>query len=852
VKQNRSALSSAAAQSRLRRLTLLAWAALLIERLMRALLPAVIVTGLFVAVSWTGLWLGASGVARLSGTVVFIGLLLAALSPLRHFAIPGVADARAALDAQSAEAPAAALADALANKGDPQTLGLWRLHLRRAEKNAAGLRPVRPAPKLWILDRFALGALVVLALAASAFMAGPEKYARFAAAFDWRLNAAENAPSRIDAWIDPPGYTGKPPVVLPLAPSDAMAPITAPIGSTIVVRAMDNADVRIVTQGGVKAAAPAPGATPNQQRLLLQGDGSLRISRGAKEVGAFSLLSLPDAPPTITPLGPPQPNLRGSFTLAYQIADDYGARDAQASALLPADGQSPTPEGHALVEPPKGALELAAAPGGLGEARSTLDWSDSPYAGARVDLILQVRDEGGNEGQAVISGFMLPQKNLANPLARALAEQRRLLALDSGQRDKVLTAIDALMIAPELFTPKASVFLGLRFVHASLRHARTDADLVAVTDLLWELALHIEEGDAPQAERDLRAAQKALREALNRGASPEEIERLTQQLQKALDAFLAEMAKNSAQKAQSGESETGDSRTVTPKDLKSMLDQLSEAAKNGDKEAAMELLERMQDMLENLRSAEKSRESGQAARNRKAMRDIDKLMRDQQKLRDDTFAHQRSEQSESDSTPPQAGVEGKKQQGAGRQGAPSARPKSQGGQAGAEQDESSGSQSDASQPRQLDRRQKQLRDQLESLQKRAGPPGGEGPKGLGEADDAMKQAEQALRKGDDDGAMEAQARALEGLRKGAGEMAAQAQQGSPGDNEGEGQPDEKNGGMRGQNGEGPFGQSSRRNNVDATAAQKARKVLEELRRRLSDPNRGRDELDYLERLIKPD
>ena len=38
----------------------------------------------------------------------------------------------------------------------------------------------------------------------------------------------------------------------------------------------------------------------------------------------------------------------------------------------------------------------------------------------------------------------------------------------------------------------------------------------------------------------------------------------------------------------------------------------------------------------------------------------------------------------------------------------------------------------------------------------------------------------------------------------------------------------------------------------ATAAQKARKVLEELRRRLSDPNRDRDELDYLERLIKPD
>jgi len=852
VKQNRSegsaktdAIFATTARSRLRRLTLLARAALLIERLTRALSPAAIVTGLFVAVSWTGLWLGANGLARFAGTAVFLGLLLAALTPLRRFSIPSAADARAALDAQSAEAPAATLADALANEGDPQTLGLWRLHLRRAEKNAANLQPVRPAPKLWIMDRYAVGGLAVLALCASAFMAGPEKYARIAAAFDWRRNAAENAPYRIDAWIDPPTYTGKPPIVLPLTSSSTMAPITAPIGSTVIIRAVGDADLRVAIEGGVKAAAPEPGATPNQRRFVLQGDGSLRISRGDKEVGAFSLRSLPDAPPTITPLGSPQPNLRGSFTLAYRIDDDYGARDAQVSVAQPlADGLAP--EGHALVEPPKGALELAAAPGGLGEARSTLDWSDSPYAGARVDLNLRVRDEGGNEGQALVKGFMLPQKNLANPLARALAEQRRLLSLDSGQRDKVLTAIDALMIAPEVFTPTMSVYLGLRFAHASLRRARSDADLIAVADFLWEMALHIEEGDAPQAERDLRAAQKALREALSRGASPEEIERLTQQLQKALDAFLAELEKNSTQKARSGESETGDSQTVTPKDLKSMLDQLSDAAKNGDKEAAMELLDRMQEMLENLRSAEKSRDSGQAARNRKAMRDIDKLMREQQKLRDDTFAHQRGEPSESDSTPQQGGADEKNQQQG--KGSP-ARPWSQGRQDGADRNNSAGKQGDR-RALQLDHRQKQLRDQLESLQQRAAPPGGEAPKGLGEADEAMKQAEQALREGDDDGAMEAQGRALEGLRKGAGEMSAQARQGSPGDNEG--QPDEKDGGMRGQNGEGPFGQASRRNNVDATAAQKARKVLEELRRRLADPNRARDELDYLERLIKPD
>jgi uncharacterized protein (TIGR02302 family) len=840
-----TAMLKETARSRLDRLTFLSRAALLIERLIRVLAPALIVLSFFVALSWTGLWLGANSVARLAGAAVFIGLLVAAAFwPLRRFKFPSAAEARAALDAQSSDSPAATLADVLANGGDPRTRNLWRLHLRHAERNAATLRPVRPEPKLWSLDRYAFGALAVLTLCASAFVAGPEKYARFAAAFDWRLSAAASAPSRIDAWIDPPAYTGKPPIVLPLNPNQPA--IVAPVNSTVVVRTTGDTNLRIETQGGLAAAAIEPGAASDQRRFTLGGDGALRLSRGTLEIAAISLHSLPDAPPTIEPLEPPQPNLRGSFTLAYRIDDDYGVRDAEVDAQPVAEG--PAAEGHVLIGPPKGPLELAAAPGGLGEARSTLDWSDSPYAGARVDLILRARDEGGNEGQAIVSSFMLPQKNFSNPLARALAEQRRVLALDSGKKDKVLTAIDGLMIAPELFTPKMSVYLGLRFAHAALRHARSDADLVAVADFLWNMALQIEEGDASQAQRDLRSAQKALRDALNRGASPEEIAKLTQQLQKAMEAFLAEMAKNAAQNSRSSENDTEDDRTVTPKDFQSMLDQLSEAAANGDKEAAMELLDRMQDMLENLRSAEKSHGSSQAARNRKAMRDIDKLMREQQKLRDDTFAHERDAEPEPDAQTPKRGGgderNAPKPPGAGRQGAGPPQD-SQGAETPGKNN--SGGESGGGQ---LGQRQKQLRDQLEGLQKRAAPPGAEAPKGLGEAAEAMGQAERALRKGDDGAAMDAQARALEGLRKGAAEMAAQARQGSPGDNEG--QPDESGGGMHGQKGEGPFGQADRRTNIDATAAQKARKVLEELRKRLSDPDRAREELDYLERLIKPD
>ena len=57
------------------------------------------------------------------------------------------------------------------------------------------------------------------------------------------------------------------------------------------------------------------------------------MRRGASEVGAFRARApSPIFRPAITPLGPPQTNLRGSFVLSYRIEDDYGARDAQVVA----------------------------------------------------------------------------------------------------------------------------------------------------------------------------------------------------------------------------------------------------------------------------------------------------------------------------------------------------------------------------------------------------------------------------------------------------------------------------------------------------------------------------------------
>src|SRR5208282_3864122 len=110
---------------------------------------------------------------------------------------------------------------------------------------------------------------------------------------------------------------------------------------------------------------------------------------------------------------------------------------------------------------------------------------------------------GGNEGKSEPFAFRLPERVFTKPLARALVEQRRDLALDARSRPRVLTALDALAMAPDKFTPDAGVYLGLRSIFWSLVRAKTDDELRDVAARLWSMAVDIEDGDIADAQAAL-------------------------------------------------------------------------------------------------------------------------------------------------------------------------------------------------------------------------------------------------------------------------------------------------------------------------------------------------------------
>ncbi len=816
------------------------------------------VIGLFLVVSWAGLWLVLPLAVRLAGVGLFALLALGALLPLVRFRWPTREEGLSRLDRGTGirHRPATALSDTLTSQ-DPVSQALWQAQRERTLASLKRIRAGLPSPRLPIHDPWALRALVIVMLVAAYIAAGDERSLRFASAFDWNgVLAPTNI--RVDAWVTPPNYTGKPPIILSSANREAAAaesgPLAVPAGSTLLVRS-SGGNIDVVVGGGVTEVAPngeAPKGT-NERHFKIAGDGTAHVRAPAGQP-LWRFTATPDRPPSIALAKDPERQARGSLQLSYRLEDDYGVTEARAQFVArpgdapkdPSKADTKTADARPLFEPPQFPLVLPNARTRNGVGQTVKDLSEDPYAGADVTLTLTAKDEAGNEAKSDPFSMRLPERLFTKPLARALIEQRRILALDANKNADVYAALDALLIAPEMFTPEAGTYLGLHSVARQLEAAHTDDALREVVASLWALAVTIEDGNITDVDKALRAAQDALKQALERGASDEEIKKLTDNLRAALDNFmrqLAEQFRNNPQ--QLARPLDPNAKVLSQQDLKNMLDRMERLSRSGDKDAARQLLDQLQQMLENLQMAQ----PGQSGDNdmEQALNELGDMIRKQQQLRDKTFKQ---------------GQDSRRDRMRGKQG-----------------DQSMGD---------LQQDQQALRDRLQKLQeelaKRGMGPGqrgekgqkgqrgeqgqqgqggqegdqGDGDDGLDQADSAMGDASGRLGEGNADGAVDSQGRALDALRKGAQSLAEAMQQGE-GEQAGDGPGNRAGRQQSGGNQTDPLGRPlhGREFGDDYTVkipgeidVQRVRRILEELRRRLADPSRPQIELDYLERLLK--
>jgi uncharacterized protein (TIGR02302 family) len=871
--------------SRLARTRFMTRAVMVVERAWPLVLPLLLVVGLFLSLSWFGLFRIVPDWLRLGLAGLFALAALGALLPLRLFRVPLDAEIDRRIEAANGlqHTPVLVQTDRPGGNPDDFSDALWREHQRRMAEKLAGVSADAPRPNIPERDPWAVRAAVALVfVVALAFTASPYS----GSVTDAFRTAAmrQTVPPRIDAWVTPPAYTGRAPIFLTggneAGPNGAdeneagAKRLQVPENSQLALRVTGGSgeetldlidaegNARAVpaekAEGEEKAArsdtSGAPAAKISRFAVALTKNGSVSLKSDGDEMRRWTFDVIPDHPPVIHFTAEPRHAINGALELSYSIEDDYGPASAKA-VFEPAE--KPAPGAHPLYSAPDMPLTLPRGDAKNHAARTTKDLTDHPWAGTTVRLTLKASDDAGHEASSEAKLLELPERPFTNPLARALVEQRRILALDANQKRRVLDMMDAITLRPEDTFTNMGHYLAITSAETRLRMARTDDQLRDVVAYLWAIALGIEEGNLSAAEKRLRQAEQALQQALKNGASDQEIEKLMKELRQAMQDYLREFAERMQKNPNLAQQAPQNGREIRQSDLQRMLDQIENLAKSGARDKAQEMLSQLQNMMNNLQAGRPGQQGGQQqGEMRQQMDKLGELMRRQQELMNKTFRFQQGQQGQRGEGEQGEMGEGQDpfgEQGLGQQGQESQQ--GQGRQQG-EQDGSGGMTPDelAQALKQLQQGQGKLRGDLGDLTKKLDELGIKPGEGFGDADKSMGEAGESLGKGEGEQALGQESQALEALRRGARDMMQQMQQAQQGEDGG------TQTGGRQQNADrdplgrprattGPdFGDSVKV--PDEIDVQRARRILDAIRKRLGNALSPEVERSYLERLLQ--
>ncbi|HEY6434507.1 MAG TPA: DUF4175 family protein, partial [Acetobacteraceae bacterium] len=719
---------------------------------------------------------------------------------------------------------------------------MWQAHVVRAVNQIRRLRVGLPHPGLARRDPRALRAGLVVGLVACFGIAGSDSPARLLASLEPTLPRATAAPAtQLQAWITPPAYTH----IAPLFLRPEVHALSVPAGSHLTVSVTGGVGTPVLSLDGRSTGFKRLDQGSFQADQDLVAGGHLAVHRGGGDLAGWDLTVVADQPPTAAWAEPPGPAPADAqhVRLPWRTADDYGVVSLSLEMRL-RDRPSAAP---IIINIPIAGEPKSAQ--GVNEQ----DLTASPWAGLAVTARLVARDSPGQTGRSADAVFTLPERDFHNPIARALIAIRKGLSLRPDDRDTAVAGLDALLMARKAFGDDYGAYVNLSGIYYLLEHDQSAGAIPQAQQQMWELALHMEEGGLDRTARALeqarQAAQDALQKALqnptdpNRQALEQRLRELEQAIQNRMQALMDQLRQNGQQLPPNA-----DAQRLNSQDMQRLAEQAREAARQGrmqDAQQRMAELERMLDALRNARpmTAEEMRRAQQRQRGQQQMGALQDMIGRQGGLLDHTQSRQQS-----------------------------SNPDEQGDNAPASQTP------DAAQQREADQRiQQALRRALGEMMQQFGDLTGKIPQSLGEADQDMRSAAQALGQGQDKAAGDAEQQAIEALQKGGQQMGQQMAQQFGNGQSGEGSQPGDQPGLALQDGPddgpgfGPLpGHAGRRdplgrrfgeghNGADETddvtvpdqaARQRAQEIEQTLRERGADRSRPQEELNYINRLLK--
>jgi uncharacterized protein (TIGR02302 family) len=721
---------------------------------------------------------------------------------------------------------------------DPAVEQIWTEHKQRQLAQLDHVKLVPPVSQWRRFDPYALRVPVALGLVA-AFLLGSGSFRQNLVEVVQLTKPVPPIPVTMDAWLKPPAYTGRPPLLLTSAlikeKLAAGEELQVPENSvfTLRVSGTEKATVAFLSPGSEEelkdvTAKLTTKDTSLSAEAVLSRPATIVVKNGRTELGRWTVSLLPDAAPSVELSEKPSPDAKGNLNLKWLVKDDYGVKaltgtlelaDEQASGLgFESDGI------FRFEEPP---LKFALRSGKSKEEKgvSKFDLGKHPWAGLMVTLNMEAKDGAGQVGKLTPVTFKMPERVFVKALPRALIEQRKELALYPDRAVHVGELVDTVNLYPKgLFEGReASIMMGM--IGSRLRNAEGYADVNAGMDEMWTLAVKLDEGSLSDLRAELKNLKEELQKALREGAPQERIDELMNKMREAMNKYMDELQKESERRAAEGEEQPQngkDGKSVSREDLDRMMKELQDMQKNGNSDSAQALLDKLDELLQNLQPGGQQQQAGEGDGGMDdMMQGLGDTMRKQKRLMDDTQrsgpnGEQQGEQGEGD----QPGQDG------------------QGGKNGKKPGKG------------LADRQQELKDRLKGLRGQGGS-----NQNFEDAERSMGEAEESLRKGDKDGALQKQGEALDKLRKGTQELAEQMKK----EGQGRQSKEARDGEGRGGN-DDPLGRPRATRNPDTgpeddmlpneQAREKAREILETLRKKANEQGLSDQEKSYIDRLMR--
>ena len=756
-------------------------------------------------------------------SAIGISLIWSVYRGLRSLSLPAKIDAERIVDQALHNHPLSVLRETgFVGTNHHGADALWATHVDQMRQEAEQAQPQPVDFRLSRMDPFGLRYIALLFATMGVLFGSLTRIADLGVS----PAAAMQMPNAItwEGWVSPPEYTRLPQLYLnDLTDRDELELLA---GSSVLIHFYGAVGDHNLSETVSRRVQDPLIATDSKQAFNIAQAGQISITGQNPQKWTIALRG--DDIPSVTLDEAFETDFFGVSKLGYRVIDDYGVTEMIAEIALDLNrvnrryGLSVAPDSNdpIIIEIP---LPIAGSRKDFAEIWQS-DFSKEPWVHLPVVMTFSARDGAGQWGQSASMMTDLPGRRFFDPLASSIIEMRRDLLWSLANADRVIRMMRMVRYQPDTEFRDPESLITFSAILDNLELARDggilDAKLPVIAEELWSLAIEIEEGDVNDALQRMREAQERLSQAMKNGASPQEIERLMQELKEANENYMRQLRQQNerTERNEFDQSTPGEQMNLDMADIQAMMDRIQELMEQGRMAEAQQALEELQQMMENLRLSENGQggEGGQSS-----AQGLADLLQDQQDLSDDAFNDLQQEFSNPDGQ------------------------ESQGEQGGEGQQQGSD----------FADRQGQLRERLENdrsaIEGELGDEGEDAQRSLEQAERAMRRAQSALEDGDLDGAVDQQAQAMDALRQAIRDVNraqrsenSDAEQGNSDQQEGQGRDPLG----RPQGGDGSSGTAEARREGQDREAQAA-ELLDEIRRRAGDRERSETERDYLKRLL---